>query len=55
MSHTGMTTLACILAELFSLDCLSCSALYFEYVRIIFMKLYGSVEEVVTMCRVYKI
>ena len=28
--HTGMTTLACILSELFPLDCLSCNALYFE-------------------------
>ena len=50
MSHTGMATLSCILSELSTLDCLSCSALDFESVRIIFMKLYGSVEEVVTIC-----
>ena len=31
VSHTGMTTLACILFHLFILDCLSCNALYFEY------------------------
>ena len=31
MSHTGMTTLACILFELIPFDCLSCNALYFEY------------------------
>ena len=29
--HTGMTSLACILSELFPLDYLSCNALYFEY------------------------
>ena len=31
MSHTGMTTLALILSELFPLDCLGCNVLYFEY------------------------
>ena len=31
MSHTGMTALACILSELFPLDCLSCIAFSFEY------------------------
>ena len=31
VTHTGMTTLACILSELFPLDCLCCSALCFEY------------------------
>ena len=30
MSHTENATLACILSELFPLDCLDCNALYFE-------------------------
>ena len=53
VTHTGITALACILSELYSLDCLSCNALYFEYRQDYF--LYGSVLEVVTMCRVNKI
>ena len=31
VSHTRTTTFSCILSEVFPLDCLSCSALYFEY------------------------
>ena len=54
MSLTEMTTLACILSELFPLDYLSCNAIL-NTVMIIFMKLYSSVEEMVTMCHIYKI
>ena len=45
MSHTGMTSLACILSELFPLDCLSCIALYFEYHQ-------GYFHETVQFCRI---
>ena len=55
MSRTRMTNLIFILPELSSLGCKSYKALYFEYRQDIFMRLYGSVEEVVTMCLVYKI
>ena len=55
MLHTGMATFACILSELFPLDRLSCNALYLNTVRIIFMKLYSSVEEVVTTCHVWQL
>ena len=51
-SHTGMPTLACILSELFPLDYFSGNALYLNTVRIIFMIF---VEEVMTMCSVYKV
>ena len=41
MSHKGMTALACILFELFSLDRLSCNALYFEYRQDYFIESIG--------------
>ena len=43
MSHTGMTTLACILVELFPLDRLSSNALYlyFEYHQDYFPEIIG--------------
>ena len=44
MSHTGMTTLACILVELFLLDPLSSNALYFEYHQDYF-------PEIIEFCR----
>ena len=46
MSHTGMTTLACILSEseLSPLDCLSCNSLYFEYCQ-------GNFHETIRFCR----
>ena len=44
MLHTGMTTLACILSKLFPLDCVSCNALYFEYLQEYF-------HETIQFCR----
>ena len=44
MSHTGMATLVCILSELFSIDRLSCNALYFEYRQVYF-------HETIRFCR----
>ena len=50
VSHTGITT------EFSPLDCLSYSALYFEYHQYYFHEtIYSSVEEVVIICHVYKI
>ena len=38
MSYTRMTTVAIILSELSSIDCLSCNALYFEYCQEYFLE-----------------
>ena len=53
--HTGMTTLACLLSELFPLDCLSCNALYFEYRQDYFHETIRFCRKVVTVCHVDKI
>ena len=55
MTHTRMTTLAIILSDLSYLDGLaviSCPFSILNAIRNIFMRLYGSVEEVVTICHV---
>ena len=44
MLHTRMTTLACILSELFLLDFSGCNALYFEYCQ-------DYVHETIRFCR----
>ena len=54
MSHTRMATLACILSY-FPLLTKAAMLSILNTIRIIFMKLYGSVEEVMTMYSVYKI
>ena len=56
MWHTGIITFACILSDfIFSLIVLAALISIFNTVKIIFMKLYSSAEEVMTMYCVYKI